>query len=248
MWIDITDLDRFYKSRLGIFTTRVIQQHILKMWALRPNDRILGLGYTIPYFKPFQSQTETLIAAMPSYQGASPWPQKTPCKAVMVHEQELPFQDQCFDRVMLVHIMGYTVHVKQMLREVWRVLKDNGELLLVVPNRFGFWSHMDKTPFGKSMPYSTLQLKQILVESCFSPGESQYALYVPPVKSQKILSIISPLETISQKWIGFAPGVIIMNSVKQVYAPTTRLKVRRWKPVLAPEQRVISYDYKSHST
>ena len=39
-----------------------------------------------------------------------------------------------------------------LLRECWRVLRDDGRLLVVVPNRLGSWALFDHTPFGQGRP------------------------------------------------------------------------------------------------
>lgn len=236
MWIDITYLEKFYNSELGEFTQSAINERLDKLWDKCSGKSILGLGYAIPYLNPLISRTDYVTAAMPSYQGASPWPTPSLCKTVLVQEHELPFKDNAFDKILLSHMMGYTVHIKEMLREAWRVLAPNGEIIIIVPNRFGLWSHMDKTPFSRAMPYSVLQLKQIVIESCFLPVQIEKVLYAPPLESPQFINLLFPIERAAQKWIGFIPpGVIIMKAVKQVYAPLRRKAIPNWTRALAPQ-------------
>jgi len=234
MWIDIVYLNKFYKSDLGIFTQKTITRALEELWEIKPHHRILGLGYAPPFLQTLSESVSHCIAAMPSYQGATPWPSSGPCRTTLIHEHELPFQDTFFDKILLVHMMGYTAHVKEMLREAWRVLADEGEIVLIVPNRFGIWSHIETTPFGQSMPYTSLQLKHILVESCFIPLESRKVLYTPPIRNPTLLKLIAPLEGLCQRWINVAPGVLIVKAKKQVYAKALPIKAKKWARALAP--------------
>ena len=43
-----------------------------------------------------------------------------------VEEDALPFPDLCFDRILLVHGLEAAENARGLLREVWRVLKDDG--------------------------------------------------------------------------------------------------------------------------
>jgi chromosome segregation protein len=49
------------------------------------------------------------------------------------------------------------------LRESWRVLKDDGRLLIVAPNRSGMWAYWESTPFAHGPPYSFGQIGRLLV-------------------------------------------------------------------------------------
>ena len=61
----------------------------------------------------------------------------------------LPFPDLAFDRILVIHGVEPYGHDERLLRELWRVLKDDGRLLVVAPNRMGLWAHVDSTPFGQ---------------------------------------------------------------------------------------------------
>ena len=49
-----------------------------------------------------------------------------------VEEDALPFPDLMFDKVLLVHGLEAADNARRMLREVWRVLKDDGRLLIAI--------------------------------------------------------------------------------------------------------------------
>lgn len=219
MWLDIGALNDFYGSELGVFTQKVLVTLLKKLWPRLERQYLLGLGYPLPYFNALDHENVHCIAAMPAYQGVCPWPLDGNNKSVLLHEQNLPFRDHQFDKAFLMHNLGNIAYTREVLREVERVLRPQGEMILVVPHRFGFWSHSDKTPYGASMPYTVLQLKQMLIQTGFVFVEVHKALYAPPLQSPAFLWSLPSLEKIFHQWIRLCPGIIVMKVIKQVHAP-----------------------------
>jgi len=46
----------------------------------------------------------------------------------------LPFRDKAFDRAFLVHVIEHLYRPYELLKEIHRILKDNGELIIICPN------------------------------------------------------------------------------------------------------------------
>jgi hypothetical protein len=120
-----------------------------------------------------------------------------------------------------------------MLREVWRVLADDGRLLVVAPNRMGMWAHMESTPFGQGQPYSPGQIGRLLAASLFRVERRDTALFVPPMHMRLVLRSAPLLDRTGR---GVAPqfaGVTITEAVKDVYAAMPALAVPRRRLLLA---------------
>src|SRR5579883_246914 len=134
----------------------------------------------------------------------------------VAEEHALPFPDLSFDRVLLVHGLEAAENRRVLLREVWRVLKDDGRLLVLVPNRTGLWAYAESTPFGHGQPFSVGQIGRLLADSLFRAERSDAALYMPPtgfmlrsaVYAERIGPRIAP---------GFG-GVILVEALKDAYA------------------------------
>ena len=92
---------------------------------------------------------------MPAQQGVLRWPAEGGARAALAEEDELPFLDATFDRVVMVHALEASEQLPALLAEVWRILVGNGRLLVIVPNRHGLWARSDRTPFGQGHPYTT---------------------------------------------------------------------------------------------
>ena len=112
---------------------------------------------------------------------------RRPNPACTVEESALPFPDLSFDRVLLVHGLETAENARALLREVWRVLKDDGRLLVVAPNRVGVWAHVESTPFGHGQPYSPGQIGRLLAANLFRVERREFALYLPPTQIRLVL-------------------------------------------------------------
>jgi SAM-dependent methyltransferase len=173
-----------------------------------------------------------------------PWPDDGPSLVALADEAELPFGDESFDRALLIHAVEASEAVRPMLREVWRVLRGSGRLLVVAPNRRGIWARFENNPFAYGHPFSESQLGRLLRESLFTPLASSAALYVPPSNLRLTLRAATTWERFGERWGLPFPGVIVIECAKQIYAPTPalarrhRLRRRIAMPLPAPRTGV----------
>ncbi len=218
MWRDVVDIRDFYATPLGQTARRMIRRRLRRQWSDVTGQAVLGLGYPIPYLGTFRNEAAQTIAAMPAQQGVLHWPHEAPGLTTLVDELELPFDDLSFDRVLLVHALEYAEQVRPLLREIWRILAGSGRLIVIAPNRRGLWARFERTPFGHGLPYSARQLSLTLRDNLFTPLDIDRALFAPPLRSAMIRSMSAPLEQIGNRAFNTFGGVIIAESVKQIYA------------------------------
>ena len=57
MHSDIVDLRSFYSTTLGRLAERSITMALSSIWAAVPNERLVGLGYTLPWLERFGTLT-----------------------------------------------------------------------------------------------------------------------------------------------------------------------------------------------
>ncbi|MHA1597278.1 MAG: class I SAM-dependent methyltransferase [Alphaproteobacteria bacterium] len=218
MWTDAIDLRDFYETGRGRIARRMIRRAIHARWPDLGGMDVLGLGFPTPYLGDYLGHSRRVIAAMPAAQGVLHWPADGPGATTLVNEYELPFPDMSMDRVLMVHALECSDNVRPMMREVWRVLSDNGRLLVVTPNRRGLWARFERTPFGRGRPYSPRQLSAVLRENMFMPNGAGRALFMPPTRSRMIQAAAPALEEIGRRWFGTFSGVVIAEATKQIYA------------------------------
>jgi ubiquinone/menaquinone biosynthesis C-methylase UbiE len=87
--------------------------------------------------------------------------------------ESLPFADESFDLVAALDMLEHLEHESEGLSEAWRVLKDGGHALLVVP-AFGFlWSDFDRFS-GHYRRYSREELRRKIEGSGFEVSRLSY--------------------------------------------------------------------------
>jgi SAM-dependent methyltransferase len=218
----------FYATRLGAVAARLLRARLATMWPCLRGDSVLGIGYAAPYLRLWREEAGRCIALTPAHMGAARWPVRTANLSCTAEEDALPFPDLMFDRILMVHGLEMAENARRLLREVWRVLKDDGRLLVVVPNRRGLWGHLESTPFGHGQPYSQGQLGRLLASALFRVERRDSALYVPPTSLRVALRSAPLLERAGRRMLPHVAGVTIVEAVKDVYAAVpTRPAVRR---------------------
>ena len=233
MAIDARDAAGFYTTQLGRLTAGLLRRKLGAIWPDCAGQAVLGLGFAGPYLEPWREAAGRCIALSPRHMGVAPWPAGRGSLACLAEEDALPFPDLMFDRILLVHGLEAADNARRMLREVWRVLKDDGRLLVVAPNRRGLWAHVESTPFGHGQPYSPGQLGRLLAASLFRVERRDTALYLPPTSLRLVLRGARPWERIGRRLVPRLAGVTITEAVKDVYAAVPVRAVPRRRMVLA---------------
>lgn len=239
MWNDVIELRDFYASRLGVTSRRMVRRAVREIWPDVTGQSVLGLGYATPLLASFRDEAERVFGLMPARQGVVHWPDDHGAQAVsLAHEDELPLADLSVDRVLLVHGLECSESLPQMMREIWRVMSDQGRLLVVVPNRRGIWARSDRTPFGHGHPYSPGQLSRLLRRHMFRPLQTSQALFLPPLRSRALLRSAPAVERLGQRWFPGVAGVIVMEACKEIYAgaPVREVRAKRRLYVVSPER------------
>lgn len=231
---DVTELLDFYDRPLGGVVRRILAQNIRARWPRITGATLVGLGFATPYLGSFRGEVARLGAFMPATQGATVWPQVGPVNSVAVEEQQLPLPDNTVDNLLAVHCIETSGNARLLLREIWRVMKPEARLLLVVPNRRGVWARLDSTPFGHGQPYSSGQLERLLAEALFTPIDWGTALFMPPFDRRMVLRSAPTLERIGRRvWPAFA-GVIVVEARKELMLPLVEPAKARRLEALVP--------------
>jgi len=128
----------FYATPRGETAAAVLNDRLGAFWPDLRGMSVLGLGFAEPYLPLWQDTAYRCVAAVPSSLAPA-----TGTHGCVVEEDRLPFPDLSFDRIVLVHAVDAAGDARRLLREVWRVLKDDGRILVVAPNRNGMWAHLE---------------------------------------------------------------------------------------------------------
>lgn len=227
MTADVHAASDFYGTARGAVAARILRGRLAALWPDVKGDSILGVGYTAPYLRLWRETAARCIALTPVQAGVARWPAGAPNLSCTAEEDGLPFPDLSFDRILLVHGIEAAENARRLLREIWRVLKDDGSLLIIAPNRRGWWAHVETTPFGHGQPYSAGQIGRLLSGSLFRTERRDTALFFPPTHLRVILRSAPLIERAGHSLVPHLAGVTITEAVKDVYAAVPLAEPRR---------------------
>ena len=220
MFQDVAALRAFYERPLGQAVRRLLSHRIRARWRTMQGQSLVGLGYATPYLGAYRGEATRLAALMPAAQGALVWPRDGETQCALVDEIHLPLPDSSVDRLLSVHCIENSESIRQLLREIWRILTPEGRLLLVVPNRRSVWARVDTTPFGHGRPYSRRQLERLLQDAMFTPLDWSWALHVPPIQHRIVLRSAIAFERLGARVWPSIGGIMIVEARKELIAPT----------------------------
>ncbi len=217
---DIAQFRAFYDSRLGTIARVLVRRRLRALWPQVGGLTMVGLGYATPYLGPFVDEAASVVAAMPADQGAVAWPRSGLNKVALADDTNLPFEDGSVDRVILIHGLESSAAWRGLLRQIWRILKPDGRLIVVVPNRGGMWAAFGDTPYGHGHPYSRGQLERLLGEALFLPEAWDGALYGPPSRMRWLMRNGRMWERVGRSLWRRMPGLWIVECTRTMYAPS----------------------------
>lgn len=221
MLITAKDYDDFYLTRTGRLVRNTLRHRIRKTWPNVKGARVFGYGFSYPYLDLFLPEAELCVGAGRVEMGTLAWPNKASSASLLAASTAFPFEQSFFDNVLLVHAMEHAGSVRSLLQESWRVLRGNGRLILVVPNRTGLWSMASWSPFGVGTPYSRMQIEDFLRQEQFDIESVTPALFALPSTRESTHKMAPSLEKIGPYIMPALSGVYIIECTKKLYARAT---------------------------
>ncbi|MDD9911849.1 MAG: methyltransferase domain-containing protein [Alphaproteobacteria bacterium] len=234
---DITTLHQWYQEPLGQTCAEIIRQRLLEIAPNFTGERLLILGYAEPYLNLWPQ--EQVVWGMPAAMGGYAWPDEKNCRSALVDTEALPFADQTFDGILLLHALEYNTCDETLLNECYRVLYPAGRLLVVTPNRLGVWARREKTPWASGTPYSSGQLRKLVSNKGFRTVSIQHGLFVPPMESAFIQKRAQLWEKVGRKCASAMGGVVLLEASKDVLGGHI-IRVRQNKRMLPPIVRPVA--------
>lgn len=208
---EVHALREFYAAPPGQVAARLIGARIAALWPDCKGLDVLGVGWAGPYLGLWPEKPGRRIAVTPPGLGRMPG-------SALALDSQLPLPDCCMDRILLIHGLEASEGAQALLRECWRVLRDDGRLIVVAPNRLGSWSLFDHTPFGQGRPYSRGQLQRLLEGQLFRVQRREAALFVPPFPWRFALRGAAMWDRIGRRFSRRLAGVILIEAEKDLFA------------------------------
>ncbi len=222
MRLDVIELKEFYDgTELGQTTKELINKILDKKINTETDSLTVGFGFACPFLesKIKDNDDKNFLLLMPNEQGVVSWPNKSKSVTALVDEVSWPVNTSAADLILISHGLEVSDNQDLLLQEVLRVLKDSGKLVILVPNRTGFWARSDSTPFGYGKPYSISQLTALLRKNQFQIESITPSLYGFPAKKGYWLKSLLLWEKVGKKLNSFfLGGLLVVEARKDVYA------------------------------
>ncbi len=199
MFTDRVDARAFYESEIGQAAQELLRKHASKLCPLTAGEKVLPLGSA----SLLQDWQDPITARIDPESFSS-----------IVDSRGKPLADASLDLVAALHT---DADIDLMLREIWRVLKGEGRLLLIVPKLNGAWAQNAATPFAQETAYTARQIAELMRKHFFFVRSLERALYAPPSWCAANRNIARELEIIAP-WLMLRQGggVLIVEAQKRI--------------------------------
>lgn len=217
---DITDTDNYYRTPEGRLVADIL---ITDLAALQGGDAAaldpdktdhLAVGYPFPLIP----ETACPPVFMLSETGVLSWAGEAGVITACIDSVSWPCATDMFDRIFISHALEHVADKGAFLAEVWRCLKGEGEVVLVVPHRRSLWARADKTPFGQGTPFSRRQLKLALDQARFDQISIKHSLYMPPFGRRLPPAMRRRLHHAGRIGWAMFGGVLLVRAKKRLYS------------------------------
>lgn len=150
---------------------------------------------------------------------------------VRMNMDELPFECGSVDLVALPHVLEFNENPHQILREVERVLRPEGNVVISGLNPRSLWGA--RRMLGSKMGYpwcgdfiALPRLKDWLALLGFEVVAGRFACYAPPLSNPNWLERFNFMEPAGDRWWAVCGGVYCLHAIKRV--PGMRLIRPKW--------------------
>lgn len=226
----IAELAQWLSSPAGAYVKRWEQEKIAGMvanlfgyhamqiglpeWDLLETNRIPHKGRTHSYF-------DTGNAA--------------DCRATLYADPEnLPFDSQSIDLLILPHVLECSNSPHQVLREAERVLVPEGKVVVSGFNPWSLWGLHARlpgldpvAPIPAHLQVSLARLKDWFKLLSFEVDRGHFGRYAPPCQTERWLQRWSFMESAGDRWWPICGSVYVVSAVKRVAC--MRLVGPAWK-------------------
>lgn len=148
-------------------------------------------------------------------------------RCVVVGEDgELPFRDASIDLVTLPHVLEFSADPHQLLREVDRVLRPEGRVVVTGFNPLSLWGIRNIVPRGVLRPFLPRESQMIALPRLrdwlkllgFEFERGRYGCYRPACRSERWLQRTRFLEAVGDRWWPICGALYCVGAVKRVRA------------------------------
>lgn len=172
-----------------------------------------------------------------------------PAAAVRADPMFLPFECQSLDLLLLPHVLEFSAHPHQVLREAERVLRPEGRLVVSGFNPRSLWGLVRRFKGGEcGYPWSgnflnISRVKDWMVLLGLDVAAGSMCCYRPPINQENWLRRLRFMEPAGDRWWAMGGGVYFLQAVKRVHGMNVILP--QWttpvaRRLLSPAAKIIN--------
>src|SRR5271169_2831169 len=144
-----------------------------------------------------------------------------PDAQVRISVDELPFECNSMDLVLLPHVLEFNEHPHQILREVERIMMPEGHVIITGFNPRSLWGLRQKLGPKTEYPWCgnfiTLpRIKDWLALLGLEVVGGRFACYAPPLARPGWLNRMRFMEPAGDRWWAVCGGVYFLQAIKRV--------------------------------
>lgn len=170
---------------------------------------------------------------------------------VILEPEQLPLASQSVDLLLLPHVLEFSAHPHQILREAERVLMPEGNLIISGFSPFSLWGLRRMLTYNKcDYPWcgrfiGLPRLKDWLALLGFEMMGGRMCCYAPPFRQERLLGKFHFMEDAGDRWWALAGGIYFIHARKRVQG--MRLIMPGWNDARAARKGLAPAAQKSFS-
>jgi SAM-dependent methyltransferase len=163
---------------------------------------------------------------------------------------QLPLASQSVDLVALPHVLEGHPNPHDVLREVERVLRPEGQVVISGFNTTSLWRvrqiftfHRNGAPWDAKF-IGLLRLREWLRVLGFELNGGKFGCYAPPFSEKRWLDRFAFLEKAGARWWPVTGGIYVVRAVKRVHG--MRIVTPAWRQERARRRALAPVSQRSH--
>lgn len=164
--------------------------------------------------------------------------------SVRARGHELPLETQSIDLALLPHVLEFSEDPHAVIREIDRVMRPEGRLVLLGFNPWSLWGLRSTLGTGRDQyPWngrfvSLLRVKDWLSLLGFDVSAGRLVCYVPPIEGEAWRRRFDFMEPAGDRWWAIGGAVYMLQAVKRVRG--MRLLTPAWQQPEAAEKPMVA--------
>jgi SAM-dependent methyltransferase len=155
--------------------------------------------------------------------------------------RDLPVESNSVDLMVLPHTLEFSDHPHQIVREVARALRPEGQVVIAGFNPLSLWGLRRSLGGRDEFPWRGRFIHLPRVKDWFALlgleiVAGSMACYAPPCRDQKWLDRFAFMEKAGDRWWPIAGGVFFLQAIKRVRG--IRLIMPKWSDRVAPKKNL----------